>query len=116
MKKLIWTEAARWRAKEQGQVRRKRSKAGRRLTSAHKNSHYEVDQDLDMMDLMGEKQEVSTLTDKLAELTGTGGRHEVEQKIRQVGASFGKLSIMKQMNGKWKPMTGLRKCQSRRVA
>ena len=69
MKKLRWTEAARWKAKEHGQVRRMRRRAGRRLRSAEKDKYDEMDLDLDMMNLVGEEQEVSTLPDMIEDLS-----------------------------------------------
>ena len=100
-KKLRWTEAARWKAKEHGQVRRERRRAGRRLISAEEDKYDEMDLDLDMMNLMGEEQEVSTLTDMKGDLMGRLEGQQSEQKIRQVGALFEDLSIIEDEANGW---------------
>ena len=50
-------------------MRRKRRRAGRRLISTEKDKYDEMDLDLDMMNLMGEEQEVSTLPDMIEDLS-----------------------------------------------
>ena len=106
-KKLRWTEAAKWRARGKGQVRRILRRAGRRLPPEEEEGRDDtMDWDIDEMEYkVGEEQKVHNLTTLMADMMvkeeESRRKGEQDKEIRQVGELLAELTIQTEGVVEW---------------